>query len=44
MVVNTNEIKEIKEEDLKYLDKSNFKIIRIKDVYFNFKKDHGFFE
>ncbi|RIB35417.1 MAG: hypothetical protein BXU00_01465 [Candidatus Nanoclepta minutus] len=44
ITINTNEVKEIKEEDLKYLDKSKFKIIRIKDVYFNFKKDHGLFE
>jgi len=44
MIINTNEVKEIKEEDLKYLDRNKFKIIRIKDVYFNFKKDHGLFE
>jgi len=42
--IKLKEIKEINLEDLKYLDKNKFRIIRIKDVYYSFKKGDSMFQ
>ena len=39
-----SEVKEIKIEDLKYLDKSRFRVIKVDDVYYSFKKGDNLFE